>query len=474
MSEIINRFTPGLFRNKVIDRQGKLGEDACNIMASAIRAVDPYECIKDNIKYNGQSLIIGEDLIFTDDLDRIFVIGLGKASVPMAVSVIDILGNKINFAAVVTKNKVFEKFNDYGEKLKVLFGGHPVPTEESIRATKLILDFIPKLTSRDLVIVLISGGGSALFTAPVAGVSLDDFQEMTEILLKSGAEIKEINTMRKHLDDVKGGRLALRLEPARVFTLILSDVVGDRLDMIASGPTVPDPTYFKDALAIVEKYHLKEKLPPSIVSYLKIGEEGKVAETLKPEFVKNFYLKNILVGSNYLSAKAGYDRARALGYRSLILSTYVTGETRNAAEFLEGIVNSEITHSIPLKKPACLILGGETTVKVMGNGLGGRNQDLALHLVETISGIPNLLFISLATDGEDGPTDAAGAAIDGSVFSDDEVENGLELASQIKNNNSYEYFDRKGALIRTGSSGTNVNDLVIILLGKEETHDNNN
>lgn len=474
MSENINRITPGLFRNKVIDRQGKLGEDACKIMASAIRAVDPYKCIKDTIKYNGQLLIIGEDRISTDEVDRIFIIGLGKASVPMAISVIDILGEMIDFAVVDTKSKTFQEFNNYGGKLKILFGGHPVPTEESISATKSIVDSIPKLTQKDLVLVLISGGGSALFTEPVAGVPLDGFQKMTEILLKSGAEIKEINTMRKHLDDVKGGRLALKLQPARVFTLILSDVVGDRLDMIASGPTVPDPTYFKDALAIVEKYHLKEKLPQSIVSYLQIGEEGKVAETLKPEFARNFYLKNILVGSNYLSAKAGYDRARALGYRSLILSTYMTGETRNAAEFLGGIINSEIAHDIPLKKPACIILGGETTVEVKGSGRGGRNQDLALRMAETISGMNNLLFISLATDGEDGPTDAAGAAIDGFVLTDGTVEKGLDVSSHIMNNNSYEYFDRTGALIRTGSSGTNVNDLVIILFGKEETHDNNN
>lgn len=466
MPEIINKITPGLFKNTVLDRQGKLGEDACKIMSSTIRAVDPYECIKDNIKYNGQSLTIGQDLIFTEDVDRIFVVGLGKASVSMAISVIDILEERIELAVVVTKSKKFLEFNNYGGKLKVFIGGHPVPTEESINATKSILEYIPKLTPRDLVLVLISGGGSALFTAPVAGVSLGDFQKMTEILLKSGAEIKEINTLRKHLDQVKGGRLALRLQPAIIFTLILSDVVGDRLDMIASGPTVPDPTYFKDALNIVKKYNLRDKLPLSIISYLENGEEGGIAETLKPESTKNINLKNILIRSNYLSAKAGYARARALGYRSSILSTYLTGETQNVAEFLGGVIKSEITHDIPLKKPACLILGGETTVEVTGSGLGGRNQDLALRMVETISGIPNLLFISLATDGEDGPTDAAGAAIDGLVLDDDTAEGRLEVASHINNNNSYEYLDRKGALIRTGSSGTNVNDLIIILFGK--------
>ena len=463
MSEFFKRITHDSFRNRVTDRQGKLGKNACKIMASAINAVDPYVCIENHVKYNGQTLDLDGNRIFTKDIDRIFVLGLGKASVPMGISIIDAIGEMIDFAAVVTKSPAFQKFNGYEEKLKVFLGGHPVPTEASIKATKSILRILPELTSKDLVIVLISGGGSALFTSPVNGVSLDDIQKMTEILLKSGAEIKEINTIRKHLDEVKGGRLALRLHPAKIFTLILSDVVGDRLDMIASGPTVPDPTYYKDALEIITRYHLEEKIPHSIISYLEDGNKGKYPETLKSENNKEISVKNILVGSNYQSAKVGFQKARSMGYRSLIISTHLTGDTHHVANFLSGIIKSTISHSTPLKRPACLILGGETTVKVTGSGRGGRNQDLALRMVETLSGIPGILFISLASDGEDGPTDAAGAVIDDLVFTEDINKEASEVTSFIKNNNSYEYLDQKGALIKTGSTGTNVNDLIIIL-----------
>jgi len=455
---------PDLFRNDVINRQGKLGDDACKVMTSALRAVDPYACVENYLQIKDSAILLGENPISFSEFDRLFIIGFGKASVPMARSVIDILGERVYSAAVVTKDKEFLNYDGYKTKLQVHLGGHPIPTDASLRATQSILRSIPDLTTRDIVIVLISGGGSALFTSPVNGVSLDDFQEMTELLLRSGAEIKEINTLRKHLDEVKGGRLALRLQPAQIHTLILSDVVGDRMDMIASGPTVPDPTYFEDALKIIDKYNLGNKLPQSIISYLELGANKDHPETLKKENTKDSCINHYLIGSNYHAAKAGYARARSLGYRSLILSTHLTGETENVVEFLDGIIKSEITHAVPLKAPVCLIFGGETTVQVTGSGLGGRNQDLALRIVEKIANISDLLFISLATDGEDGPTDAAGAVIDGRIFGEGADRQGLDIQSYIINNNSYVYLGKLGALIKTGSTGTNVNDLVIIML----------
>ena len=458
------QFTPKIFKNRIIDRQGKLGEDACKIMAAALNAVDPYLCVKKYLKFSKNLLHIGPDQIKIDDFDRIFVIGLGKASVPMAQCAIDILDENIASAVVVTKDQKFLSYAGYGNKLKVYIGGHPVPTQASITATKSILNELPDFTSRDIVIILISGGGSALFTLPVNGVSLDDFQEMTEILLKCGAEIKEINTLRKHLDQVKGGRLALRLHPAHIYTLILSDVVGDRLDMIASGPTEPDPTTFTDALKIVDKYQLQNEMPQSIISYLNNGANGSHPETLKKASVEGMVIRNYLTGSNYQSAKAGCERARSLGYRSLIISTHLTGETQTVSGFLSGIIKSEIKHKAPLKGPACLIFGGETTVKVTGSGSGGRNQDLALRMVEKIANIQNLIFISLATDGDDGPTDAAGAVIDGRVYGEGAEIEGLQITSYINDNNSYEYLDRLGALIKTGATGTNVNDLMMIII----------
>ena len=457
------KINPDVFRNEVIDRQGKLGEDACKIMASAINAVDPYKCVKKHLKRDQKSINIGGIEISSSGFDRVIVIGFGKAAVSMARSAIDILGEKIAYASVVTKSEEFQKFNGYGNVLKVHLGGHPVPTAASITATQKILSEMPELTPKDVVLVLISGGGSALFTSPVTGVTLEDLQRLTDILLKSGAEIKEINTLRKHLDQVKGGRLALSLQPAKIFTLILSDVIGDRLDMIASGPTVPDPTSYKDAADIIEKYHLEDKIPQSIIHFIEDGLNDKHPETLKPGSDLPVEVKNILIGSNYQAANAVLQRARALGYRSVIITTHLTGDTQYIAEFLGGVIKSELAHNLPLKKPTCLILGGEPTVQVRGNGLGGRNQDLALRMVEKLSGIPGMLFISLATDGEDGPTDAAGAVIDGQVFNGN-IENDLkEIKSYIENSNSYEYLAQKGALIKSGSTGTNVNDLLIIL-----------
>ena len=465
MKNNTKEFSPGLFRNKIIERQGRLGQDACEIMTSAIKAVDPYSCVGRFLKIRDHTIVIGSNGISKKDFDRIFVIGLGKAAVPMGMAVIDILGDSIDHAAVITKNPSYERFNGYGDKLKVMIGGHPVPTEGSIKSTRSLIDSLPKMSSRDIVIVLISGGGSALFTSPLPGVTLDDFQDMTEILLRSGADIKEINTMRKHLDEVKGGRLALKLKPAQIHTLILSDVVGDRLDMIASGPTVTDPTSYRDALYVVEKYQIGDKLPHSIINHLEKGAKGEIPETLKQDLAKDIIVKNNLIGSNHQSLEAGLNRAKSLGYRSLILSTHLTGDTQEVASFIKGIINSEIVHGLPLKKPACLLFGGETTVEVTGSGSGGRNQDLALRMVEHIAGIHNFLFISLATDGEDGPTDAAGAAIDGLIFEGANEEDRLNLKNFIENNNSYEFLDQKGALFKIGSTGTNVNDIVLVMFG---------
>ncbi|MDY6846505.1 MAG: glycerate-2-kinase family protein, partial [Chloroflexota bacterium] len=278
------QFSPDLLRNKVIDRNGKLGRDACEIITSAIRAVDPYQCVTRNVSDQRDFIRIGCHDIRKSAFDRIIVIGLGKASLSMAKGVIDIFKDKILYAAIVTKDKGFQLEDGYGGVLKVYIGGHPIPTAASLNSTKLILSQLPTLTPRDLVIVLISGGGSALFTLPVQGISLDDIQGMTASLLKSGADINEINTLRKRLDQVKGGGLARLLYPAQIHTLILSDVIGDPLDMIASGPTVHDPTNIEDAFKIIEKYHLRNKLPQSILLHLQKerGNKGSNSEISEP------------------------------------------------------------------------------------------------------------------------------------------------------------------------------------------------
>ncbi|MDF1520213.1 MAG: DUF4147 domain-containing protein [Brevefilum sp.] len=461
-----NQFTPDFIKNEVIERNGKIGQDACEIIASAIQAADPYQCVINTISNDSGVIRIGKCEISESEYDRIFVIGMGKASPPMAKAVIDVLGRKIEFAAIVTKDQRFLLENGYGGLLQVHLGDHPVPSNASIEATKKILKIIPTLTSKDLVIVLISGGGSALFTLPAPGISLGDIQCMTSLLLRCGADIREINTLRKRLDEVKGGGLAKILHPAQVHTLILSDVIGDHLDMIASGPTVPDSTNTEDALRIIAKYKMEGKLPESILLHLKkeIGDE--IGNSIPAGPGKYFEANHVLIGSNFTSAKAACKKAKMLGYNSQIISTHLTGKTKNVAEFLGGIIETDIVHNVPIKKPACLILGGETTVKLTGSGLGGRNQDLALHMVQRLAGKEGILFISFATDGDDGPTDAAGGAVDGLLYNDGAFIQELVVQKYIENNDAYHYLEQTGALIKTGATGTNVNDLIVILIDK--------
>lgn len=454
------------FRNSVFVRNQKMGSDACEILAKAIQAVDPYDCVYEQIQLDGQLLHIGVKVLPFAEFNRIFLIGFGKAAVPMAKAVIDKLGQKITQASVITKDEKFISENGYGKKLSVLIGGHPLPTEDSIRSTEAVLESLPRLNPDDLVLVVISGGGSALFTNPVSGVTLADLQNLTQKLLKCGADINEINTLRKHLDQVKGGRLAARLQPAHIEALILSDVVGDRLDMIASGPTVPDPTTYLDALSILNHYDLINQVPKAILSSLEKGRDGILPETLKPGGLPINMVGHHLVGTNYLAAEAARRHANTLGYHSSIISVALTGRTDHVDEFLNGILQTTIAYNQPVKQPACLIFGGEPTVNVTGDGLGGRNMDLTLRMVPKLVDKFGTLFVSYATDGDDGPTDAAGAVADSAVLSEGKNKFGLAIEDYLENNDSYHYFEQVGGLIKTGSTGTNVNDLMIMLVNQ--------
>ena len=465
MSSSKKNISPASFMNLVFQRNKKLGTDACEIMNAAVNAVDPYQSVKAYISLQEEKFIVGEKTCLFDDYQRMFVLGFGKASVPMAKALIDLFGERIIGAKVITKDEKFLGENGYRDKLEIFLGDHPIPTADSIESTQFILDALPTLSKNDLVWVVVSGGGSALFTKPINTVSLEALKHTTELLLRSGAKIQEINTIRKHLDQVKGGRLALLLQPAAVQTLILSDVIGDQLDMIASGPTVPDPTHYSDALAVIRKYDLQEKIPDSITKSLEKGANGNLSETMKPGDKRLISVENHLVGTNIKAAMSARNYAEDLGYQSLILSSHLTGKTGDVADFLDGIIQTEIKYQQPLERPACLILGGETTVVVKGDGLGGRNQDLALKMVSRLRDCPQTLFISLATDGEDGPTDAAGAVVDQNVFKDATGKLGMKINAYIENNDSYHFFKKVGGLIRTGSTGTNVNDLIIILIG---------
>lgn len=460
----VEKFSPRDFSNPVLMRNGKLGADACQVLAQAVNAVDPYACVANHVQFDGQHMSIGRSVIKADQFERIFLIGFGKAAVPMAVSVIDILDERIAQACVITKDPQFLSMDKYRKKLSVLLGGHPIPTEESVAATHRMLNNLPDLNAKDLVLIVISGGGSALFTDPLEGIQLGEMQKLTQLLLNSGADIHEINTIRKHLDQVKGGRLAVRLQPAQIETLILSDVIGDPLGMIASGPTVPDLATYQDALDILRRLRIDDQVPNTILETLKNGKAGTIPETLKPGQLPMGRVRNHLVGTNYIAAEAALRCAKDLGYQSIILSGAVTGLTQHVADFIDGIITTQLAHGQPVEKPACLIFGGETTVHVTGNGLGGRNMDLALRMVPKLCGKHGVLFVSLASDGEDGPTDAAGAAVDGAVFADGVKFHNLDIAEHIRTNNAYRYFEKVGGLIKTGATGTNVNDLMLVLI----------
>ena len=455
------QFTSEMFNNDVLTRNGKLGADACQVMAAALNAVDAYQCVQSHLSLSGDRLTVNDERLNLGAFDRVFLVGVGKASVPMTMAVLDRMGSRITRAVALTKDAKFLAQDGYLGKLVVLQGAHPVPDERSVAATQKLLELIPALTERDLVLMAISGGGSALFTDPIADISLNDLQTVTTLLLKSGADIQQINTIRKHLDQVKGGRLAALWAPAQIQTLILSDVIGDDLDMIASGPTVADPTTFSNAWQIVQAYGLEKALPESVARVLQRGLEGEIPESVKPDQMAKLAVSNHLVGTNRLAAEAAAAQAKNLGYEAKVLTTTLTGLTAGVSAKLMTEIEKEIKGR---ERPLCLILGGETTVNVTGGGKGGRNQDLVLRMVPMLTGKEGVVFISLATDGEDGPTDAAGGAADAKVLREGEARWGMTVEVYIADNDAYAYLEKTGALIKTGATGTNVNDLIFIFI----------
>jgi len=429
-------------------------ERALAILSAALEAVDPVHAIKCQMSLSGETLRIGQRVYDLGRYQNIYVIGGGKAGGSMAHAVEEILGQR------VTDGLVNVKYG-YGAETEIIRlneAAHPIPDAAGIDGTKQMAELARKATANDLVICLISGGGSALMALPAQGITLADMKSLTDAFLCCGATINEINAVRKHLSQIKGGNLARLTYPAEIVSLILSDVVGNPLDVIASGPTVPDPTTFADAYGIIEKYGLLEELPRPIVEHLRQGKEGLIAETPKEgdeSFTRTY---NLIVASNEVAAEAATTRAEELGFHTLLLSTFVEGEARGVARVFAAIAR-EILHSgRPVPRPACVVAGGETTVTVRGNGLGGRNQEMALSAALEIAGLEDVMIIPLATDGTDGPTDAAGAIADGSTLRRAQ-EAGLSATQYLADNDSYHFFRQLGDLLITGPTNTNVNDL---------------
>lgn len=426
----------------------------------ALLAADPEEAVHRYFRLKGDVLRVGDIDYFLSRFDRIFVFGAGKASLRMALAVERILGDRVANGLIICGRGSGGSLR----RLLVREASHPLPDEDGVSATEELLEMADPLTDQDLVIFLVSGGGSAMLTAPPPGVSVPDLQRATRLFLHSGMTIHEINTVRKHLCRVKGGRLAARISPATIITLILSDVIGDRLDLIASGPTAPDPSGYPEAIASLERRGLWEQMPDSIREALLAGRAGRVPETPKPDSPVFKRVHHRIVGSNRMSLLAAQARAKRMGMNTILLSSSVCGESREIAQFYAALAREIRNFDQPVKAPACLIAGGETTVKVNGDGRGGRCQEMALAIARTIAEIPGTVFLAAGTDGVDGVTDAAGGIADSSTL-ERALAKGLDLERSLARNDAYPALRELGDLVKTGPTGTNVMDVHILLVG---------
>lgn len=431
------------------------------VLRAALAAADPYRAVVAALTQDAKAAQI---LASIPAEGSIYVVGAGKAGAAMSRAVEDVLGDRIASGLVIVK----DGHTDTGEaplvRIALREAAHPVPDGRSVGATAELLSVVESAGAHDLVICLISGGGSALLTQPAKGIALEDLQIVTSLLLKSGATINELNAVRKHLSQVSGGQLARGAAPARVLSLILSDVTGSPLDVIASGPTVPDPTTYADALEILAHYDLLAKVSENVRLHLEAGRAGALPETPKPGDPIFDAVTNVLVADNVQAVNAAAVEARSLGFNTVIVSTALEGEAREVGVTIADMARGVVDHGRPVPRPACLLFGGETTVTLRGDGVGGRNTELALSAAIHLQGLgPRVLVASLATDGGDGSSPSAGGLVDGTTIErGDRL--GLDAETFLNNNDSYTYLDRVGDAIMTGPTGTNVNDIIGVFI----------
>jgi len=443
-----------------------LKETALEIFREAVRAADPYHGVRKFVRREGRDVVIDGLRYSGDEFENIIVIGGGKASARMGQAIEDTLGDLVTGGWINTKYEHAVPL----KRITVHECGHPVPDARGIEGTKKIIGLLESADAHTLVICLLSGGGSALMPAPADGVTLAEKQEVTRLLLSAGSSIEEINAVRKHLSSLKGGGMARIAAPARLHVLILSDVIGDRLDTIASGPAVADGFTYADCLEICGRYGILDRLPPAARSRLESGAAGIAPETAKPDAPYLAASRNTLIGNNRMSVEAARDTAEGMGYRTLVISTVIEGEAREIGTFYGSVASEIVTSGNPLRQPACIIGGGEPTVTIRGKGKGGRNQELALSAAGCIKGREHVAFLSGGTDGTDGPTDAAGGVVDGGTIARG-VASGMDYRVFLAENDSYRYLERTGGLVMTGPTGTNVMDIHILLVGEPNQHD---
>lgn len=432
---------------------------ALQSIETALNAADPRRMIESNVVFDDSTLKVGARSFNLERFDNIYVVGGGKASGSMAEALETILGKRITNGLV---NVPYGTKNKTG-RIKLHEASHPLPDKAGVEGTRIMLDIVGKAKPNDLIICLLSGGGSSLMPLPRGHISLADKKEITQALLRSGATINDINTVRKHISELKGGWLAKKAYPGTIVNLILSDVVGDPLDFIASGPTVPDSTTFNDAIEVLKKYGLWKSGPASIRKVLTNGEKGVIEETPKANDKAFKKVYNLVVGNNRSSSLAACAELNSAGLNGMLLTATLEGEARQVAIVLASIAREVAITGNPKPRPAGIVAGGETTVTVTGNGRGGRNQELALAVALKLKMLNGIALASISTDGVDGPTDAAGAIVDGNTVNR-AIRMGLDPSRFLVENDSNTFFSELGDLICTGPTGTNVNDVSVIVV----------
>lgn len=428
------------------------------LITAGLEAADPYRAIVKTVSLRGQALHVGKRSYDLSRYNRLLVVGAGKASARMAQAMESVLGTRLEggFVVVKTGHSVLTKRIVVGE------ASHPIPNGAGRRASEHIRTLVHGLSPRDLVFVLLSGGASSLLPAPASGVTLADKQRTTRLLLRSGASIDEINIVRKHLSWLKGGGLALSTKAA-IVTLILSDVIGDDIATIGSGPTAPDSTTFADAIVVLHRYRIWGKVPVAVRRHLLQGRKGAVPETLKPGSRRLRQVHHAIIGNNRGMLHAVARSAKGAGLRPVLIEAAVTGEARIAAEHFVGLAKYLMGHTHKFRRPICLIAGGEPTVTVTGHGKGGRAQEFAVAGAFQLEGLPKVWLVALGSDGTDGPTDVAGAVVSGMTVARAEKV-GVNLRAALDKHDTYHALQTLGSHIYTGPTGTNVNDLYLLLI----------
>ena len=438
----------------------KYRRDILKIIWQAIDAVNPENAIYKHFRLLYENLHIDDRVINISDFKRIHIIGAGKASTQMAKTVENILLRRLSGGLVCTKVGHATPLHN----IAVMEAGHPLPDENSVLAAQRALQLAHDCDKDDLIVCLLSGGASSLWCAPISPITIRDKIETNDLLLKCGANIQEINAFRKHISRIKGGYLAQAAAPATVITLAISDVIGDDLSCIGSGPTVADTTNYKQVFEVIEKYHLAKYLPKTVVEYIWNGYKKINKETPKPS--DSIFVKNVaaIISSNQQALDTAMDTGRYLGYKTYIYSSKLSGEASIVSMKLVNKLKEMAKSHRPGDQPIMILAGGETTVMLRGKGKGGRNQHLALAAAEALAGFDTSVIASIGTDGTDGPTDAAGAFADCTTLNRAK-EKGLEIQTFLNDFNSYKFFDSMGDLIKTGPTGTNVMDIQILIFG---------